>query len=437
MSGYYLSGLDLTGRRVVVVGGGTVAQRRLPSLMAAGATVELIAPALTPTLQGLAGDAVITWQSRGYRPGDLDGAWYVLALTDDPEVNAAVAADAHTARIFCVRGDAAGGGTAVTPATAEVPAAAPTAGAVGPVQLAVLGGGDPRRAVALRDSLAEALRQNRFDLTPQRRAGTGTAASGRLAGVAIVGGGPGDPELITVRGQRLVAAADVVIADRLAPQQLLADLGPHVEVIDAAKLPRGRAMAQERINQIMVERAAAGAFVVRLKGGDPFVFGRGSEEVDACVQAGVPVTVVPGVTSALSVPALAGIPLTHRGLAHEAVIVSGHLAPGAAGSKVDWAVLAQLRGTLLVLMGVEHLAEIVAALLTHGRDAATPVAIVQDGSLPGQRAIRATLDRIVAVAEAEGVRAPAVIVVGAVAALGAPSRTDQSPASHTAASPGS
>ncbi|MFN8081347.1 MAG: uroporphyrinogen-III C-methyltransferase [Kineosporiaceae bacterium] len=453
MSGYYLSGLDLTGRRVVVVGGGAVAQRRLPPLVAAGAAVEVIAPQLTPTLEGLAGDGVITWQQRSYRRGDLDGAWYVLALTDAPAVNAAVADEAHSARIFCVRADQAAGGTAVTPATATVTSAvAPVATSAvtsavtpGPVQLAVLGGGDPRRAVAVRDAVAEALRQNAFDLTPQRPADA--SDPGRLPGVAIVGGGPGDPELITVRGHRLVATADVVIADRLAPQRLLADLGPHVEVIDAAKLPRGRAMAQERINQLMVERALAGAFVVRLKGGDPFVFGRGSEEVDACVQAGVPVTVVPGVTSALSVPALAGIPLTHRGLAHEAVIVSGHLPPGAPGSMVDWAALARLQGTLLVLMGVEHLAEIVAALITHGRDAATPVAIVQDGSLPGQRAVRAPLDRIVEVARVEGIRAPAVIVVGAVAAFGGTSSAsfdagpalaaDQSSASHTAVSPGS
>jgi uroporphyrin-III C-methyltransferase/precorrin-2 dehydrogenase/sirohydrochlorin ferrochelatase len=235
--------------------------------------------------------------------------------------------------------------------------------------------------------------------------------------VAIVGGGPGDPELITVRGRRLLARADVVVADRLAPQSLLAELAGDVEVIDAAKLPRGRAMAQQAINDVLVERALAGLFVVRLKGGDPYVFGRGSEEVQACVAAGVPVTVVPGVTSALSVPALAGIPLTHRGLAHEAVIVSGHLSPRDPATLVDWPALARLRGTVLVLMGVDRLAEIAAVLVENGRPLDTPAAVVQDGSLPGQRVTRAALGEIAAAAQSGGVRAPAVIVIGAVAGL--------------------
>jgi uroporphyrin-III C-methyltransferase/precorrin-2 dehydrogenase/sirohydrochlorin ferrochelatase len=196
---------------------------------------------------------------------------------------------------------------------------------------------------------------------------------------------------------------------------LLAELAPGVEVIDAAKLPRGRAMAQRVINETMVDRARAGAFVVRLKGGDPYVFGRGSEEVEACLQAGIAVTMVPGVTSALAVPALAGIPLTHRGLAHEAVIVSGHLAPGDPDSLVDWPALARLRGTLLVLMGVDRLPDIARVLLEHGRDGTTPVAVVQDGSLPGQRVVTAALSQIAQTAVREGVRAPAVIVIGAVA----------------------
>ncbi|MBL8929426.1 MAG: uroporphyrinogen-III C-methyltransferase [Kineosporiaceae bacterium] len=405
MTPAYLAGLDLSGRRVVVVGGGAVAQRRVPPLLAAGAEVIVIAPEVTPTLDGLAGDGLISRRLRPYRPGDLDGAWYALALTADPQVNAAVVAEATQRRVFCVRADRADQGSATTPAS----------GAVGPVQVAVLGGADPGRAVAVRDGIVDALQQNRFDTSPRRPQ---PSAGSVIPGVAIVGGGPGDPELITVRGRRLLSMAEVVIADRLAPQQLLAEVGPRVEVIDAAKLPRGRAMAQEAINATMVDRALAGRFVVRLKGGDPFVFGRGSEEVDACVAAGVPVTVVPGVTSALAVPALAGIPLTQRGLAHEAVIVSGHLAPDDPSCLVDWPALARLRGTLLILMGIEQLPAIVAALQAHGRAASTPVAIVQDGSLPGQRTVRAPLERIVAEAAEQGVRAPAVIVVGAVAAMG-------------------
>ncbi len=401
---HYLAGLDLAGRRVVVVGGGALAQRRLPAVLASGAEVRVVAPQLTPTVEGLFASGDILWERREYRSGDLNGAWYALALTDDPEVNAQVVEEATQRGVFCVRGDAGAAGSAVTPAS----------GAHGPIQVGVLGGGDPGRAAAVRDGVLDALREGRLESRARRR----------TPGVAIVGGGPGDPELITVRGRRLLAEADVVIADRLAPQALLADLGPEVEVIDAAKLPRGRAMAQQRINELMVDRARSGAFVVRLKGGDPYVFGRGSEEVEACVQAGVAVVMVPGVTSALSVPALAGIPLTHRGLAHEAVIVSGHLAPGDPNSLVDWTALARLRGTLLVLMGVERLPEIAAVLLAHGRAGATPVAVVQDGSLPGQRVVTASLAQIAQTAAREGVRAPAVIVIGAVVGQRQPQPTE-------------
>ena len=236
--------------------------------------------------------------------------------------------------------------------------------------------------------------------------------------MAIVGGGPGDPDLITVRGRRLLAHADVVVADRLAPQGLLEELPPHVEVVDAAKLPRGRAMAQEAINALLVDRARQGRYVVRLKGGDPFVFGRGFEEVEACVAAGVAVTVVPGITSAVGVPGLAGIPLTHRGVAHEAVVVSGHLAPGDPESLVDWTALARLRGTLVVLMGVERLDEIAKALLDGGRSGATPVAIVQDGTLPGERTTTTVLADLAETVVREEVRPPAIVVVGEVVALG-------------------
>ncbi|HEX2805225.1 MAG TPA: uroporphyrinogen-III C-methyltransferase, partial [Kineosporiaceae bacterium] len=233
-----------------------------------------------------------------------------------------------------------------------------------------------------------------------------------LPGVAIVGGGPGDPDLITVRGRRLLAHADVVVADRLAPQSLLDELGPGVQIVDAAKLPRGRSMAQEAINGVLIERALEGNFVVRLKGGDPFVFGRGSEEVAACVAAGVPVTVVPGVTSAIGVPGLAGIPLTHRGVAHEAVIVSGHLPPDHPDSLVDWPSLARLRGTLVLLMAVEQLGAIAAVLNVHGRPGSTPVALIENGSLATERVVVTTLAAAAVAAAAAGVRAPAIVVIG-------------------------
>jgi uroporphyrin-III C-methyltransferase/precorrin-2 dehydrogenase/sirohydrochlorin ferrochelatase len=245
------------------------------------------------------------------------------------------------------------------------------------------------------------------------------APSVAAGSVVLVGGGPGDPGLITVRGRQAVAGADVVVADHLAPQGLLASLPADVEVIDAAKLPRGRSMAQERINALLIDRARQGKRVVRLKGGDPFVFGRGYEELEACVAAGVPVEVVPGITSAIAVPGLAGIPVTHRGMTHEFVVVSGHVPPGHPASLVDWAALGRLRGTVVVLMGVDTAALISAALVEHGRDPQTPVAVVSDGATPAQRTLRTTLAGLGQTIADEGVRPPAVWVVGEVVSLGA------------------
>ncbi|MDT5249853.1 MAG: uroporphyrin-III C-methyltransferase / precorrin-2 dehydrogenase / sirohydrochlorin ferrochelatase, partial [Mycobacterium sp.] len=304
----YLVGLRLDGRKVVVVGGGTVAQRRLPLLLANGADVHVITRAATPAVEAFDG---ITLTLRDFREGDLDGAWYAIAATDDPDVNEAIVAEADRRRIFCVRADIARDGSAVTPASFEYEGLA----------VGVLAGGEHRRSAAIRSAIHEALQQGTVATHAP------DASDTPYSGVALVGGGPGDPELITVRGRRMLAHADVVVADRLAPPELLAELAPHVEVIDAAKIPYGRAMAQDAINEVLIDRARAGKFVVRLKGGDPFVFARGYEEVLACAEAGVAVTVVPGVTSAIAVPALAGVPVTHRAVTHEFVVVSGHLAP--------------------------------------------------------------------------------------------------------------
>jgi uroporphyrin-III C-methyltransferase/precorrin-2 dehydrogenase/sirohydrochlorin ferrochelatase len=232
--------------------------------------------------------------------------------------------------------------------------------------------------------------------------------TGQRGGVALVGGGPGDPELITVKGRRLLAAADVVIADRLAPGLLLDELRPEVELIDASKLPRGPAASQDEINRLLVEHAKQGKFVVRLKGGDPYLFGRGGEELLACVDAGLPVVMVPGVSSALAAPAAAGVPVTHRGVAHEVVVVSGHLPPDHPDSLVDWPALAKLRGTVCVLMGLANLPAIAATLIAHGRPATTPVAVVQDGTTPRQLVWRRSLADVTDVPA----RPPAVIVIG-------------------------
>jgi uroporphyrin-III C-methyltransferase/precorrin-2 dehydrogenase/sirohydrochlorin ferrochelatase len=401
----YLVGLRLAGKKVVVIGGGTVAQRRVPVLISGGADVHVVARAATPAVEALAQQRPgITLTLRDYRDGDLDGAWYAIAATDDPAVNARVVAEADRLRIFCVRADAARDGTAVTPASFDYEG----------LLVGVLAGGEHRRSAAVRSAIRDAIQQGR--IAPDIVAST--ASDVVPGGVALVGGGPGDPELITVRGRRLLAHADVVVADRLAPPELLAELAPDVEIIDAAKIPYGRAMAQEAINEVLIDRARAGNFVVRLKGGDPFVFARGYEEVLACVEAGIPVTVVPGVTSAIAVPAMAGVPITHRGVNHEFVVVSGHLSPDHPESLVNWNALAKLSGTLVLLMAVERIGLFAKILIEGGRPAHTAVLVVQHGTTAAERVVRATLADVPEIIRAEGIKPPAVIVIGPVAEFG-------------------
>ncbi|MFK8910225.1 uroporphyrinogen-III C-methyltransferase [Streptomyces sp. YS-3] len=397
----YPVGLRLTGRRVVVVGGGQVAQRRLPALIAAGADVVLVSPGATPSVEAMADTGEITWHRRGYQDGDLADAWYALVASSDGEANRRASAEAERRRVWCVRSDDATQATAWTPATGR------TEG----VTVAVLTGGapDPRRTAAVRDAVVEGLRDGTL-VAPHHR--------DRTPGVALVGGGPGDPDLITVRGRRLLAEADVVIADRLGPRDLLDELPPHVEVIDAAKIPYGRFMAQEAINNALIEHAKAGKAVVRLKGGDPYVFGRGMEELHALAEAGIACTVVPGISSSISVPGAAGIPVTHRGVAHEFTVVSGHVAPDDPRSLVDWEALARLTGTLVILMGVDKIGAIARTLIAHGKSPETPVALVQEGTTAAQRRVDATLATVGETVTTQDVRPPAVIVIGDVVAVG-------------------
>lgn len=395
----YLAGLVLAGRKVVVVGGGHVAQRRVPSFLATGARVTVVSPEVTPAIEGLSGE--LTLVLREFEDADVDGAWYVVAATDDPEVNARVVAAAERRHTFCVRADDALRGTAWTPA----------AGHHGSVTVGVLGNREPRKSAALRDEIVTALRDGHLNAVD---------AHDRTPGVVLVGGGPGEPELATVAARHALASADVVVADRLAPRELLDELGPHVELVDVAKLPRGRSATQERINEVIVERARAGKRVVRFKGGDNFVFGRGYEEVLACLEADVPVTVVPGLTSAIAVPARVGIPVTHRGVAHEFTVISGHLPPGHPESLVAWDAVARMRGTVVLLMAVENAPAIAEALVTGGRPGSTPVAVVVDGTMPTERTVLTTLDDLAADLVAHEVSPPAIIVVGEVVAVARP-----------------
>jgi uroporphyrin-III C-methyltransferase / precorrin-2 dehydrogenase / sirohydrochlorin ferrochelatase len=399
----YPSGLRLAGRKVVVVGGGHVAQRRIPALLAAGARVEVVSPVVTPAIEGLVGSGEVVWHERGFEAADLDEAWYVIAATDVRAVNEQVGLAAEERRVFCVRSDDAEHATAWTPAV----------GRHAGVTVAVLGNREPQRSAAVRDEIVSALRDGVVDAQAHRD---------RTPGVVLVGGGPGHPELVTVAARRALSEADVVVADRLAPRELLGELSPDVELIDVAKLPRGRSASQDEINRVIVERAREGKRVVRFKGGDPFVFGRGYEEMIACAEAGVPCTVVPGVTSAISVPAAAGIPVTHRGVAHEVTVVSGHVPPGHDTSLVDWDALARMRGTVVLLMAVQNLPAIAARLVAGGRSPGTPVAIVAEGTMPGERTVLSTLATVAEDVVREDVRPPAIVVVGEVVAVANPER---------------
>lgn len=399
MSKPFLLGLSLAGRRVVAVGGGRVTARRVKDFLAEGALVEVISPGLHPDLADLLGvDERLTWSPRVYSgPSDLDGAWLVHVGTGNAAVDAAVAEAAEDQRTWCVVASAATTGNARVPARTSLQTMA------GQVSLAVHAGDDPRRAVGVRDELAthltaaaaEYLASGEVDLRPRRRRG---------GWVALVGAGPGDAELMTRRAASLLAGADVVIADRLIPKSVLATLPAGVRVIDVGKIPGYHQVPQDEINRIIVAEALAGNGVVRLKGGDPYVLGRGGEERLACEAAGIPVEVVPGISSAISVPAAAGIPVTHRGLARGFSVVTAHDEIPELPTGGDH--------TVVLLMGVAKLRHTVDLLLEHGRAYHTPVGIIERGWTSGQRVTLGILADIVERAEAVGVTSPAVIVLG-------------------------
>ena len=390
-------GLSLTGRRVVFVGGGTVAARRLGRFLDEGADVRIVSPELGDAMRAAVAAHGLTWVSREARRDDIADAWLVHTATGIPRVDAAVAAWCESERVFCVNTSDGAHGTARL--TAETRSGDVIVG------VASDAGVDPRRAVRLRDAIAAALRAGMLPLRRRRRGG------GR---VDLVGGGPGPADLMTVRGRRLLAEADVVVADRLGPVDVLHELEPGVEVIDVGKQPGHHPVTQDEINALLVAHARAGKRVVRLKGGDPFVFGRGGEEVAACHAAGIPVEVVPGLTSVVSVPQAAGIPVTHRGVSGGLHVANGQgpITPSTRTALGDDAI------TTVFLMGVAALPRIVEAARAAGAPLKRPVAIVERGHTPQQRTTRSTLATVLADAAAAGVTNPAVIVIGEVARAG-------------------
>jgi uroporphyrin-III C-methyltransferase len=239
---------------------------------------------------------------------------------------------------------------------------------------------------------------------------------GRKGKVSLVGAGPGSPDLLTLKARRVLEEAEVVLYDQLAGgvRDLLP---PGAELIDCGKSGSRHTLEQEEIEGIMVRKALEGRRVVRLKGGDPFLFGRGGEELEALREAGIPVELVPGVPSAIAVPGCVGIPVTHRSHASEVIILTGHEDPGKGESTLDWDLLARFRGTIVILMGVKNLASLASGLVARGKDPATPVAIIERGLAPGQRVTTGPLGRIGEIAMGAKVKPPAVIVIGKVVGL--------------------
>jgi len=390
-------GLDLRGRRVLVVGGAPAVVDGARALVRAGALVHVVSPWLCEELEELALSGGLTWAAREYAGrADLDDAWFVVVGSGDAGVDGAALADALATRVWCLDVSVTERGTATLPATSEV--ATPD----GTVTLAAHSPGDRELAHDVARSAEGLLAGGALDL--RRR----TARPGH-GWVALVGGGPGADGLITSRARELLASADVVVVDRLAPRGVVGRLPSTVRVVDVGKAPGRHALAQDAINDLLVEEAMAGHAVVRLKGGDPYVLGRGGEERLACEAHGIRVEVVPGVTSAVAVPAAAGIPVTHRGVARGFTVVTGHDELPAVPPGTDH--------TVVLLMGVGRLARSAASLLGAGRPASCPVAIVERGFAPDQRVTFGTLGDIAARATAAGVENPAVVVVGDVVRL--------------------
>jgi uroporphyrin-III C-methyltransferase/precorrin-2 dehydrogenase/sirohydrochlorin ferrochelatase len=444
--------LALADRPVLIVGGGAVAARKAEALLAAGARVTVNAPRLGRSLLRLLASGRLRHAAGEFDPRHLDGCAFAIAATDDSATNGRVASAAAEAGIFVNVVDDGSRSSAVLPAVVRRGALTVAIGT---------GGAAPAIASRLRaaietvlDSawagilaLAAGYRQrirDRFpDLRERRRvydwmldgpvaralrAGRSADASrvldGALAGgadpikaggsVALVGAGPGDPGLLTLNALRLLQQADVVLHDHLVPPGVLALARRDAERIPVGKQAGEASAAQSDINALMVQLARAGNRVVRLKGGDPFVFGRGGEELEHLRANGVPYEVVPGITAALGCAAYAGIPLTHRELAHSVELVTAHERGG--GDAVEWERLARVPHTLVFYMGVANAARVQARLLAAGRDADTPVAVIENGTTPAQRVFTATLARLGALVDGEAIRSPALLVVGEVAA---------------------
>jgi uroporphyrin-III C-methyltransferase/precorrin-2 dehydrogenase/sirohydrochlorin ferrochelatase len=438
---------DLAGRSVLVVGGGLVAERRVGLLLEANAVVTVIAPDLSEPLAELANDGHIAHVASRYAGDSLEPYWLVIAATDDRAVNAAVAADATAAKRFCNVVDDHELCTFLMPAIVD---RAPVTIAIGssglspvlarwvkgvvetvlPARLGALAALAGRWRPQVRAAITDATERRHF----WERVVTGSIAEHAFAGrdqdaerelaaaleawgsdelarrgeAYLVGAGPGSPDLITIRGRQLLAHADVVLYDRLAAAELLQYARRDAELISVGKTPRRPSITQKQLNRLIVTLVQAGKRVCRLKGGDPFVFGRGGEELEALAAAGLKFQVVPGVSAAEGCAAYAGIPLTFRGVSQAVLLTTGHTRDDGTPLLGDF----KPGQTLALYMGVAQYAELSIALIASGHAADTPVAIIESGTTARQRVVRTVLGSVAAAQAELEIRPPALLIVG-------------------------
>lgn len=445
---------QLAGRAVLVVGGGSVAERKVAGLLDADAQVSIVAPDFTPQLSAWAENGRISLIFGKFNEDQLERQWLVIAATADPGVNAQVAAAAERRRLWANVVDDAALSSFQVPAVidrAPLVVAVSTAGAA-PVlarlvreaierlldpslgALAALAErwrerirgrfvdlGQRRRFLErlFRGRVAELVRRGQIAVAEASLAGEldGAPAAPAVGSVVLVGAGPGDAGLLTLKGLRALNEADVILHDSLVGPDVLALARRDAERIDVGKRAGAHSRSQDEIHALLLTEARAGKRVVRLKGGDPFVFGRGGEEIEFLHAHGIAYEVVPGVTAALACAAYAGIPLTHRSSAQSVRFVTAHCK--ASLDTLDWAALAAERQTLAVYMGVAGLERVRDRLVAHGRAATTPIALIENGSRTNQRVVIGDLANLPQVAREHAVVAPALLIVGEVAALGA------------------
>ncbi len=443
--------MKVQSRPCLVVGGGEVASRKVNLLEKAGASITVVAPDLHPELQQLLVDGRIRHLQAVFDPAQLDGVMIVIAATDDTEVNRAVSHAAQARNIPVNVVDAPELCTFIVPSIVDRSPllVAVSSGGAAPVlarmlrtRIETMIPATYGRLAAFAAEFRDAVKR-RFSTSQQRRifwedvfqgavgelvlSGQEPAArhamQQALAGdeelhhgeVYLVGGGPGDPDLLTFRALRLMQQADVCVYDKLVSREVMELVRRDAELIYVGKSRDQHTLPQEDINQLLVRLAKEGKRVLRLKGGDPFIFGRGGEEIETLMEHGIAFQVVPGITAANGVSSYAGIPLTHRDYAQSCLFTTGHLKDGSVD--LDWTALVRPKQTVVIYMGLVGLSEICRQLVQHGAPHSLPIAIIQQGTTQRQRVVEGTLETLPGLVEQAGLRAPCLIIVGEVVRL--------------------